>query len=251
MALSLKMADNKESHVLRDEVRSNSLLNAILPIDVILETQNTMMATHFSKSPYWQSLLIIGQSQVQRNGLLFQAALTHASSDKQIMYVMTKEFTRIPPTTHSLPNVETGNMANITFKYCQEMKSLEELLIGFCTIPNELLPDVLVVNGLNEYKRGKGPLSQFHYSSILSLLSETAEYIGRRKKTTIMLYVSLSLLLALTVEEQKPWIELFKQWTHEVWILEGNSNRLVSGNIHIQFTVLGSNIFLRTVSKID
>lgn len=158
------------------------------------------------------------------------------------------------------------------------MKSLEELLIGFCTIPNELLPDVLVVNGLNEYKRGKGPLSQFHYSSILSLLSETAEYIGRRKKTTIMLYVyfkpsyyfqicsfawhgcnsdnfsfqvSLSLLLAVTVEEQKPWIELFKQWAHEVWILEGNSNRLVSGNIHIQFTVLGSNIFLKTVSKID
>jgi hypothetical protein len=74
MALSLKMADNKESHVLRDEVKSNSLLNAILPIDVILETQNTMMATHFSKSPYWQSLLIIGQSQVQRNGLLFQAS---------------------------------------------------------------------------------------------------------------------------------------------------------------------------------
>jgi hypothetical protein len=63
--------------------------------------------------------------------------------------------------------------------------------------------------------------------------------------------VSLSLLLAVTVEEQKPWIELFKQWTHEVWILEGNSNRLVSGNIHIQFTVLGSNIFLKTVSKID
>jgi hypothetical protein len=25
----------------------------------------------------------------------------------------------------------------------------------------------------------------------------------------------------------------------------------VSGNIHIQFTVLGSNIFLKTVSKID
>lgn len=75
MALSFKkMADNKESHVLRGEVKSNSLLNAILPIDVILETHNTMMATHFSKSPYWQSLLIIGQSQVQRNGLLFQAS---------------------------------------------------------------------------------------------------------------------------------------------------------------------------------
>ncbi len=70
------------------------------------------------------------------------------------------------------------------------MKSLEELLIGFCTTPSELLPDVLVVNGLNEYERGnKGPLSQFHYASILSLISETAEYIGRRKQTTILLYV--------------------------------------------------------------
>jgi hypothetical protein len=47
------------------------------------------------------------------------------------------------------------------------------------------------VNGLNEYERGnKGPsLSQFHYASILSLISETAEYIGRRKQTTILLYV--------------------------------------------------------------
>jgi hypothetical protein len=69
------------------------------------------------------------------------------------------------------------------------MKSLEELLISFCRTPSELLPDVLIVNGLNEYKRGNIPLSQFHYSSILSLLSETAEYIGRRKQTTILLYV--------------------------------------------------------------
>ena len=48
---------------------------------------------------------------------MIKAALTYASMDKQIMYVMTKEFTRIPPTTHSLPTMETKNMANITFKY--------------------------------------------------------------------------------------------------------------------------------------
>ena len=71
------MTDNndEEPRVLGDEVKSFSLLKAILPINVILETQNTVMATHFSKSPYWQSLLMIGQSQVQRNGLLFQASV--------------------------------------------------------------------------------------------------------------------------------------------------------------------------------
>ncbi len=92
------------------------------------------MATSYSKGPYWQSLLIFVLSQVQRNGCFKQvlnyftsismyfrylsclfsthAALTHASVDEQIMYVMTKELTRIPP-THSLPSVETGNIANI------------------------------------------------------------------------------------------------------------------------------------------
>jgi hypothetical protein len=70
-----KMADNEESRVLRDEVKSNSLLKAILPIDLILETQNNMMATYFSQSPYWNSMLIVGQTQVQRNGLLFQASV--------------------------------------------------------------------------------------------------------------------------------------------------------------------------------
>ncbi|KAK4010163.1 Uncharacterized protein APZ42_016517 [Daphnia magna] len=178
-----------------------------------------------------------------------QAALTHASLGKQVMCVMTKEFTRIPPTTHGLPNMEPGNMVNITFKYCQEMKSLSELLISFCSTQNELLPDVLVVNSLNEYKRSKLLLSGTQYASILSLLSETVEYIGRRKQTTVLLYVSLS--LALTQEEQKTWIDLVKQWTHELWILEGNANRLVCGRIQVQFTVLGSNMFLKTVSEID
>ncbi|KAK4010162.1 hypothetical protein OUZ56_019309 [Daphnia magna] len=244
------MADGKESHEMkRTEIKPNSLLGAILPVSGVLEIQNDMMATYFVASNHWRSLLIIGQSQVQRNGLLFQAALTHASLGKQVMCVMTKEFTRIPPTTHGLPNMEPGNMVNITFKYCQEMKSLSELLISFCSTQNELLPDVLVVNSLNEYKRSKLLLSGTQYASILSLLSETVEYIGRRKQTTVLLYVSLS--LALTQEEQKTWIDLVKQWTHELWILEGNANRLVCGRIQVQFTVLGSNMFLKTVSEID
>lgn len=70
------------------------------------------------------------------------------------------------------------------------MKSLSELLIGFCMTPKELLPDVLVVNGLNEYKKGKIPLPDTQYPGILSLLSETAEYIGRRKEATVFLYVT-------------------------------------------------------------
>ena len=66
------MADYQELRVLS---KSSSLLKQILPINVSLESQNTLMATHFTKSPYWQSLLIIGQSKVQRNGLLFQASV--------------------------------------------------------------------------------------------------------------------------------------------------------------------------------
>ena len=64
-----------ESHLLElDDIITSSLLKAILPIDVILETRNTMMPTYFTNSSHWRSLLIIGQSQVQRNGLLFQAS---------------------------------------------------------------------------------------------------------------------------------------------------------------------------------
>lgn len=80
-------------------------------------------------------------------------------------------------------------------RYCQEMKSLSELLISFCSTQNELLPDVLVVNSLNEYKRSKLLLSGTQYASILSLLSETVEYIGRRKQTTVLLYVTNLIIL--------------------------------------------------------
>ena len=44
------------------------------------------------------------------------------------------------------------------------------------------------------------------------------------------------------------WRQILKQWSHEVWILAGNSNRLISAPYQIQFTVLGPNIFLSTVS---
>lgn len=81
LALSLKkMADGKESHEMkRTEIKPNSLLGAILPVSGVcgvLEIQNDMMATYFVASNHWRSLLIIGQSQVQRNGLLFQASIS-------------------------------------------------------------------------------------------------------------------------------------------------------------------------------
>ena len=44
---------------------------------------------------------------------------------------------------------------------------------------------------------------------------------------------------------------LLKKWIHEVWVLEGNSNRLACGNIHVQFAVLGSAIHLKSVSQGD
>ena len=47
------------------------------------------------------------------------------------------------------------------------------------------------------------------------------------------------------------WVAILKQWVHEVWVLCGNSNRLVSDNIQIQFKVLGPNIFLNTVSQVE
>lgn len=62
-------------------------------------------------------------------------------------------------------------------------------MIGFCKTQTELLPDVLVVNGLDEYSGGRGTLLEYRYSKMLSLITETAEYIGRRKKSTIPLYV--------------------------------------------------------------
>ena len=61
----------------------------------------------------------------------------------------------------------------------------------------------------------------------------------------------MSLSLAVTPDKQKSWLDFFNQWSHEVWVLEGNSNRLVCGKIQVQFTVLSSNIFLKTVSTVD
>lgn len=61
----------------------------------------------------------------------------------------------------------------------------------------------------------------------------------------------MSLSLAITPDKQKDWLDMLNQWCHEVWVLEGNSNRLVCGNIQVQFTVLGSNINLKTVSRVD
>lgn len=58
-----------------DVTENNTLLKAIFPIDVSLKVKNTIMATSFAKSTHWQSLLLISQSQVQKNGLLFQVVL--------------------------------------------------------------------------------------------------------------------------------------------------------------------------------
>lgn len=52
--------------------RVNTLITSMLPVDVHLQFQTYLLPTHFSRSSHWQSLLLIGQNQVQRNGLLFQ-----------------------------------------------------------------------------------------------------------------------------------------------------------------------------------
>lgn len=52
--------------------RNTSLLKYILPIDIDFEFENRLMPTEFSKSLFWRSLYIVGPSQIQRLGLLFQ-----------------------------------------------------------------------------------------------------------------------------------------------------------------------------------
>ena len=69
------------------------------------------------------------------------------------------------------------------------MKNLEDLLTGLCQVPNEQLPDVLIVNDINEFRCGKGPPSLYQIGNILSLLTEASEYIGRRKRSRVLLYV--------------------------------------------------------------
>lgn len=58
-------------------------------------------------------------------------------------------------------------------------------------------------------------------------------------------------MAGIAEESKNGWINAFKQWANEVWIMEGNSNRLTCDDIEVHFNVLGSNIFLRTVSKIQ
>ena len=50
----------------------SSLIASMLPVNFHLEFQICLLPTQFSLSPHWQSLLLAGQNQIQRNGLLFQ-----------------------------------------------------------------------------------------------------------------------------------------------------------------------------------
>jgi len=228
--------------------RVDSLIKTMLPVDTDLEFPTSLLSTRFSQSLLWQSMLLIGQNQIQRNGLLFQAALTNAELGKQVTCIMKKEFNRFPPTTDGMPKMKPDNMANITLKYCREYRNIEDLLLSFCDFPNDLLPDVLIVNGLDEYFESKDNTIQFCFARMLSLLSETVEYIGRRKNTKSLLYVSGQLINHDAIDTPD-LIDLLKTWVHEVWVLEGNSNRLVCGTTQIQFSVLGPDIFLKTIKK--
>lgn len=79
-------------------------------------------------------------------------------------------------------------------RYCQEVNNITELLSSYCSVTTDLLPDVLVISGLNEYfKESVKPVSEYQLSKIFSLLTETVEYIGRRKSSTILLFVSFHL----------------------------------------------------------
>ena len=121
---------------------------------------------------------------------------------------MKKEFNRFPPTTDGMPKMKPDNMANITLKYCREYRNIEDLLLSFCDFPNDLLPDVLIVNGLDEYFESKDNTIQFCFARMLSLLSETVEYIGRRKNTKSLLYVSYT---------RVPWCDIkIKMFYHYI-----------------------------------
>ena len=70
------------------------------------------------------------------------------------------------------------------------MKDVGELLISFCSTPTDLLPDVLVLNCLNDcYSEGSPEPSENQLSKIISLATEATEYIGRRKQQTAILFV--------------------------------------------------------------
>ncbi len=54
----------------------------MLPLHKDVTTENSLMPTEFSKSIMWRSLIIIGQSQVQKNGLLFQVTIYSFNSSQ-------------------------------------------------------------------------------------------------------------------------------------------------------------------------
>jgi hypothetical protein len=57
----------------------------------------------------------------------------------------------------------------------------------------------------------------------------------------------------ITATEKPKMIGILKKWIHEIWELEGNANRLIQtdSNIQIQFTVLRSDIFLKSITGIS
>lgn len=58
---------------------TNSLLKSMLPIGEQVDVKPLLMATDFFNTSTWRSLVMVGQNQVQRNGLLFQASLCQMS----------------------------------------------------------------------------------------------------------------------------------------------------------------------------
>lgn len=66
------------------------------------------------------------------------------------------------------------------------MKSLEELLTSFSNLSAEQLPDVIIVNGLNEYQES---VNAFFFSKTFSMLLEATDYVGQKKQSTALLYV--------------------------------------------------------------
>ena len=64
--------------------RVDSLIKTMLPVDTDLEFPTSLLSTRFSQSLLWQSMLLIGQNQIQRNGLLFQVSIFFLHSVVQL-----------------------------------------------------------------------------------------------------------------------------------------------------------------------
>lgn len=75
------------------------------------------------------------------------------------------------------------------------MQAVKELLIGYSRTNDGLLPSVIVINGLDDYVPAISDNWNLQFTRLVSLLIETTEYIGRRKKLTAFLFVSVKLFL--------------------------------------------------------